>query len=153
LVLSVYDGKHTDASLDWITKKCEDSGVVLTVKDETKHPNFMTMLEPRPTDARATKAKFDGCFFRMFSRVLNYGHFFTCCCAPHLPMLVMGREFGEDGIPVKDLTEERLNAYLNRKDPLGACTICAGRDTARPLHWHEIKDPQGWLAASKGLTS
>jgi cyclic pyranopterin phosphate synthase len=152
LVLSIYEGKLTEGALDWIRKKCQDEGVRLVEKDETKHPNFMTMLEPEPTGPAATKEKFFGCFFRMFSRVLNYGHFFTCCCAPHLPMLVMGKEFGTDGIPVKDLTEEALYEYLNRSEPLGACTICAGRDTAKPLAWHEIKDPTRWLNASRGLT-
>jgi cyclic pyranopterin phosphate synthase len=151
LVLSIYQGKHTVNSLDWIRKRCQDAGVELVEKDETVRPNFRTMLEVEPTDPIATIEKFNGCFFRMFSRVLNYGFFFTCCCAPHLPMLVMGKEFGTDGIPVKDLTEDRLLDYLNRTEPLGACTICAGRDTAKPIPWHEIKDPTRWLNASRGV--
>lgn len=151
LVLSIYEGRHNETSLDWIRKKCEDEHVTLVEKDERLHPNFRTMLEVEPTNAQATREKFQGCFFRMFSRVLNYGHFFTCCCAPHLPMLVMGKPFGTDGIPVKDLTEELLSAYLTRTEPLDACTICAGRDTAKPITWHEVKNPDRWLAASRGL--
>jgi hypothetical protein len=152
LVLSIYEGKLTDDSLDGIRKRCQDAGVELVEKDERAMRNFKTMLEPRPTDGPKTKEKFYGCFFRQFSRVVNYGFFFTCCCAPHLPMLVQGRNFGDDGIAVKDISEEELHNYLNRSEPLGACTICAGRDTAKPITWHEIKDPARWLNASRGLT-
>lgn len=150
LVLSAYPGKITDAEIDWISKKCQDEGVVLEVKDERRFPNFRTMLEPEPTAPAPTAAKFAGCFFRHFSRVANYGFFFTCCCAPHLPMLVQGRQFGDDGVRIAGLTEEGLLAYLQRSDPLGACAICAGRDTAVSIPWSEIRDPQRWLAASAG---
>lgn len=150
LVLSAYPGKITDEDIDWMRKKCEDEGVALEVKDERRFPNFRTLLEPEPTDAAATAAKFAGCFFRWFSRVANYGFFFTCCCGPHLPMLVQGRQFGDDGIAIAGLTEEALTAYLHRSEPLGACTVCAGRDTAVSIPWSEIRDPQRWLAASAG---
>lgn len=151
LVLSIYPGKLSDTHLQWIREKCSDTGVELVEKDERYYPNFKTMLEAIPTNAAETRSKFAGCFFRHFSRVLNYGHFFTCCCAPHLPMLVQGEPFGTDGIPVKDLTEERLLSYLHRTEPLGACTICAGRDTAKAIPWSEVKNPVRWISASKGL--
>jgi cyclic pyranopterin phosphate synthase len=154
LVLSVYPGKHTPESLAWIHDKCRDEGVALVVKDEGVHPNFKTMLEPRPdTDPAYTAHKFRTCFFRWFSRVANFGHLFTCCCGPHLPMLMQGRDYGADGIPITDtMTEADVEAYLHRSQPLGACTICAGRDTARPITWHEEKDPERWKAASAGLS-
>jgi len=151
LVLSVYPGKHDDDSLDWIERRCKDEGVELVVKDERYHPNFKTMLEEVPTDRAATIAKFRGCFFRQFSRVANFGYFFTCCCAPHLPMLVQNRPFGDDGILIEGITEEGLRGYLDRSEPLGACTICAGRDTAKNLVWHEEKDPRKWLQESAGV--
>lgn len=152
LVLSIYPGKHDEHSLAWIRVKCDYEGVVLREIDERVHHNFRTMLEKTPTDPRATAEKFRGCFFRMFSRVVNFGYFFTCCCGPHLPMLMMGQPFGTDGIPVKDITEEQLSAYLCRSEPLGACTICAGRDTAVPIEWHEVKNPVRWISASKGVS-
>lgn len=153
LVLSVYPGKHTDATIEWIKAKSGAEGVELVIKDERAHPNFKTMLEPHEdTNPAYTRAKFAGCFFRWFSRVANFGHFFTCCCGPHLPMLVQGQEFGTDGIPITDtITEEEVAAYLTRTEPLGACKVCAGRDTARPIKWHEEKDPARWKAASAGI--
>ena len=150
LVLSVYAGKHTKASLAWIKEQCEATGVELVVKDETRQANFMTLFEPVETNAPVTKDKFDRCFFRQFSRVANYGFFFTCCCAPHLPMLVKGQPYGTDGIAIDGLTEEALKAYLERSEPLGVCTICAGRDTALPLVWQEEKDPVAWMQKSGG---
>jgi hypothetical protein len=151
LVLSVYPGKHDAASLEWITRKCGDEGIELVAKDERHAPNFRTMLEPRPTEPEATATKFARCFFRAFSRVANAGYFFTCCCAPHLPTLVQGRTYGADGVPIAGLDEQTLGEYLSRSEPLGCCTICAGRDTAVPITWREERDPERWVAASAGV--
>lgn len=152
LVLSVYEGKHSDLSLEWIDVKCRRENVELVIKDERTWHNFRTNLEPVPTDAIATKLKFDGCFFRQFSRVANNGYFYMCCCVgAGMPRLLQGRPEGSDGIAIEGLTEAALEAYLTRTEPLGCCTICAGRDTAKPVEWREERDPEKWLQASKGL--
>ena len=151
LVLSVYAGKHDDDSLEWIARKCEEEAVELVVKDERLHPNFRTLLEA-PSGPARTKYKYDHCFFRGFSRVANFGFFFTCCCSPHMPMLMQGQPYGTDGISIQKSSEASLRAFLNRPEPLGACVICAGRDTAKPLVWHEEKDPKQWLMASAGAS-
>lgn len=152
LVLSIYPGKHDESSLDWITQKCLDEGVELSVRDERLNPNFRTLLEPVPTDYETTKSKFAGCFFRHFSRSVNRGHFYTCCCAGSgMPIVLQGRPEGSDGIPIEGLTESALQAYLTRTEPLGCCTICAGRDTAKPIQWSEERNPEKWLQKSKGL--
>lgn len=151
IVLSRYEGKLTDDHVQWIHERVSSVGRTLRVMDERQTPNFKTLFEPVPTDAATTRSKFAGCFFRHFSRVLNNGYFFTCCCAPHMPVLVQGRPFGTDGIAVADITEEKLYAYLTRRDPLGACEQCAGRDTAKDLKWREESRPLEWLRASAGL--
>lgn len=151
LVLSIYPGKLDDDHILWIVNKCRDEGVELITKDERYHPNFKTMLEPRPDmSAARTQAKFDGCFFRWFSRVANFGYFFTCCCGPHIPFLIQEQPFGTDGIAIEGLTEQALHAYLHRRQPLGACRQCAGRDTAVDIKWQERRDPAEWLLASAG---
>ena len=152
LVLSIYPGKHTEASLEWIRTRCERARVELVLKDEVHRPNFRNILEPEPTNAAATKAKFQQCFFRKFSRNASWGFFFTCCCGPHWPMLLQGKPYGTDGIPIDEhLTEASLTAYLERTEPLGACTICAGRETATPIPWAEERNPVKWIRASQGL--
>lgn len=155
LVLSRYEGKVPDADVRWMAEWCESEGVELVVKDHRPGQpyggNFRTLLEPSPTGEAETRAKFAGCFFRHFSRNVTAGWFFTCCCAPHMPAMVQGLPFGTDGVQVEGLTEAGLRAYLERKEPLGACYRCAGRDTAVPIAWREERDPERWLAASAGM--
>ena len=150
LVLSIYPGKHTEESLKWIMTKCATSGVKFSPRDETKNPNFRTLLERVPTGYEETKRKYAGCFFRQFSRVANWGYFYTCCCAPHMSTLVQGKAENPDGIKIEGLTEEALYAYLADPEPLSACTTCAGRDTAISIPWREERDPIKWLRASAG---
>lgn len=150
LVLSRYEGKLTDEYVAWIEARCAEAGVGFVLKDERSWHNFRTLLEPRPTSAAVTVAKYQGCFFRSYSRVANAGYFFTCCAAPHMSALIQGRPFGSDGVRIEGLTEAGLFAYLNQAEPLGACVVCAGRDTAVPIQWREERDPKRWLAASAG---
>jgi len=151
LVVSRYEGRLSDDDVKNLTDGCNYHDKQIEIKDERTWNNFRTNLEPAPTDPETTKRKFDGCFFRQFSRVVNNGYFYTCCCAPHMPRLLQGRPEGSDGIPVEGLTEVALQAYLTRSEPLGCCTICAGRDTAKPVKWREERDPEKWIQASKGL--
>lgn len=148
IVLSRYEGKITDEYMAAIEGMCADQGVQLRVMDERVHPNFKTLLEPAPTDPEATRVKFAGCFFRHFSRVANEGFFYTCCCAPHMPVLLQGRPHGSDGVAIDGLTESALRAYLERTEPLGACAMCAGRDTAVSIQWSEEKQPLEWIRKS-----
>lgn len=151
LVHSIYPGKQTEEELAWIQRRCQEVGVEYSPRDERNNHNFKTLLEPWRTNEADTKAKFAGCFFRHFSRNASYGYLFTCCCAPHLPALVQGREFGEDGVKIEGLTEAGLAAYLGREEPLGACYDCAGRDTAQNIEWSEEKNPKMWVLKSAGL--
>lgn len=148
VVLSRYEGKLADEAVAFIQRRCDDNDTKLRIMDERLRPNFKTLFEPQPTGAAETKAKYDGCFFRHFSRVANDGYFYTCCCAPHMPVLVQGREAGADGVAIDGLTERALRAYLEKQEPLGACTICAGRDTAKDLQWFEESKPLEWLRKS-----
>jgi hypothetical protein len=66
-------------------------------------------------------------------------------------MLLQKKEFGTDGIKISTLTKNSLSAYLSNPEPLGACTICAGRDTAVDISWREEKDPFQWIKASAGV--
>jgi hypothetical protein len=152
LVVSIYPGKLTDDDLDWIAKKCEDTGRGYVPRDERTHPNFMTFLEPVPTGPHLTQAKYDACAFRRgHNYAASYGFFFMCCCGPHIPLLIQERKFGDDGVEIHGLTEAGLVAYIARIEPLGACTHCAGRDTAKRIPWRERRDPVLWLKQSAGI--
>lgn len=153
LVVSIYPGKLTDEDLTWIAAACADHGVRFTPRDERATPNFMTFLEPKPTSAPVTAKKYRDCEFRRgHNYAASYGFFFMCCCGPHIPMLVQGREFGEDGIRIEGLTPEALEAYLSRIEPLGACSSCAGRGTSSKwIPWSEERNPVIWMRASAGV--
>ena len=150
LVVSLYPGRMDDDAEARVKELCDTHGRVFSPRDERRLPNFRTLLEPQPTTHEVTRRKFAGCFFRHFSRNVTNGYFFTCCCGPHLPATVQGRPYGTDGVAIEGLTEVALRAYLQRTEPLGACTICAGRDTAVPIVWSEEKDPETWLRKSRG---
>ncbi len=149
LVLSVYEGKLTDDDLRWVLSRCSDEGIDLEVKDERVRRNFRALFEAEPTNEARTLDKFRRCFFRQYSRVANWGYFFTCCCAPHMPRLIHGAPLGTDGVAIDGLTEDGLRAYLERAEPLSVCSICAGGDElGHKVAWHEEREPLRWIAAS-----
>lgn len=153
LVVSIYPGKLDDALLAWIEKKCQDEGVCYLPRDERPNaqPNFMTFLEPTPTDAVTTQNKYTSCAFRGgHNCCASHGFFFMCCCGPHIPLLVQGRSYGDDGVRIDGLTEAGLLTYMHQREPFGACTHCAGRHTAKRIPWSEQRDPVIWLNASAG---
>lgn len=151
LVLSRYPGKLTDEAVADMRQTCAEHGATLIYRDEINEPNFMTWLEKEPTDGPTTKKKYAECSFRRgHNYAASYGYFFACCCGPHLPMHVMGRPYGSDGIALDGITEEALGNYLNDPEPFGACSICAGRNTAVKIPWREERDPVIWLAKSAG---
>ncbi len=151
LVVSVYPGKLTDSQLDWMRYACENHGKRLIIRDERVDPNFMTSLEPSPTNPRVTLDKYRGCAFRCGNNcAASYGYFFMCCCGPHIPMLMQDQSYGTDGVAIEKLTEDELLDYMTRKEPFGACYVCAGRDTAKRIPWSEQRDPVIWMKASAG---
>jgi hypothetical protein len=55
-----------------------------------------------------------------------------------------------DGIAIEGMTDERLQAALDRQEPLETCKICAGaRGTDIP--WHQNKSKSEWLTEA-GMT-
>lgn len=151
LVLSRYPGKLTDDDVTYMRAVCHNHGVELIVRDEIREPNFMTWLEKEPTNGPDTRRKYSMCAFRRgHNYAASYGYFFACCCGPHLPLLVQGRAFGDDGLALRSITEQGLRAYLDAPEPFGACAICAGRDTAVKIPWREERDPVIWLSKSAG---
>ena len=148
LVLSIYPGMISEEDILWIRSKCSDEGKDLVIE---RRPHFRALLELEPSGQERTIQKFKNCFFRSYSRVANEGYFFTCCCAPHMPVLIQGSSFGTDGVEIEGLTEDALLSYLQRSEPLSICSICAGGDhTAASIPWKEERDPVRWLVASRG---
>lgn len=153
LVVTAYPGKITEEELHWIQQRCLDSKTIFRLNDERNHPNFTQLLEPKPTAGRVTEDKYKACWFKTFSRVIDWGVFYRCCTSPFIPQLLQSRPVGSDGLVInEDTTEEMLQEFLDRPTAMESCHICAGRNTpsARPIPWEEIRDPRAWLNASSG---
>lgn len=149
LVVSAYPGKIDDEEIEWIKGRCLMHGLHLELKDERHYPNFSRLLAP--TTGAETREKFAACWFKTYSRVLDAGYFYACCTSPFIAPLLLGKPWGFDGLAVDEtLTEGRLRAFLERREPLAGCGPCAGRNTrwSTPQPWSEERQPERWLEAS-----
>lgn len=146
LVLSLYPNLPMD--VEWVTQRCKEDHVRLTVRSVMT--DFFALLEKTPTEGDATRRKFHSCFFRGFSRAVNEGHLFTCCVSPQLPYLLQEKNYGADGLAITEtLTEEAVAAFLDRTEPLGCCSICAGSPAPVVRHQQQ-RNVAEWLKASAG---
>ena len=53
-----------------------------------------------------------------------------------------------DGIEIDGMTDERLQAFLDRKHPLESCKICSGA-TGDSVPWHQAKSREEWELDAK----
>lgn len=154
VVISRYPGKTTDQEIAEIIAACAHHKVGLDIKDEGAYPNFTQLLEPADTNPFDTQKKYEACWFKGYSRVIDWGFFYRCCTSPFIPQLLQGRPEGDDGLAITETTTSwELQDFLMRPSYMPSCTICAGRNTpsAKPITWQEIKDPATWLRASAGV--
>lgn len=154
LVVSAYPGVLNDADILYLKDRTETHGKVFHLKDERAHPNFTRLLVPdlpEYTNPVQTQRRYDACWFKTYSRVLDFGYFYRCCTSPFIPQLLQGRPVGADGLKVDEsLTVEKLETFLIRTGAMESCTRCAGRNTpeAAGVQWGEEKDPAAWLRKS-----
>lgn len=155
LVVSVYPNTTTGNDLDWILARALEANKKVVIKDERAVPNFEQLLEPSPTGPNITKAKYDACFFRQFSRVIDDGYLYRCCTSPFIPNLLLGQPRGTDGLKVEGVTEQDIRDFLGDSKPALSCTRCVGLDPGNRRHtkWREVKDPEQWELASSGRTA
>ena len=154
VVISRYPGKASDYEIGEITDLCRVNHIALDIKDEGAYPNFTQLLEETPTGPDATQEKYKACWFKTYSRVIDWGYFYRCCTSPFIPQLLQGRPEGADGLPITEhTTEGDLKQFLALPVAMRSCEICAGRNTpsAKPITWQEIKDPKRWERASAGV--
>jgi len=152
LVLTIYPGKHDTASLDWIAGQVRTYGLQLQVNDESHAPNFTALLTT-DTSAASAQRRYQQCWFRTFSRVVDNGYFFRCCTSPYIPQMMLQLPYGHDRLKLTDQTTALDVAnFLSQPQTPASCTVCAGRNTkeAHAIRWVEIKDKADWIRASGG---
>lgn len=152
LVVSVYPGFPDGLLID--IKACTlEMGVELVVKDERSQPNFTQLLVPEGDTRETIQRRYEQCWFKTYSRVLDFGYFYRCCTSPFIPPLLMGLSWGFDGLWIdEETTEADLNRFLANPQYMPSCVRCAGRETpeAVPVPWREVPVPHEWIEASGG---
>lgn len=109
---------------------------------ETKCPLFhITPFKNRRAefsycfDAPDDGTRFRQCYWKGSCMTVHYGHLFLCAQSRVFPHRWLGKEQGHDGLPLDGITEESLQAFLDRTEPLSSCSICAG--SFAKTHPHE----------------
>lgn len=131
LTVSWYSSRPLpDATLALIEARCEAAGVTLAVK-ATGHFSAMDVCPPGQ-DPQSAQRVHDACWLKVRCHLLHRGRFYQCTRPPHLEDWLKGQGVAlalaeRDGVALEGphLTR-RILAYLQRPEPLGACSFCLG---------------------------
>lgn len=93
---------------------------------------FHRQFRKEPNDG----AHFATCHWKSDCYTVHDGAFFLCPQSAFFPKRFMGLDEKVDGLPLLDVTEEKLAAFLNRTEPLNACRMCCANEM-RPAPWQE----------------
>lgn len=86
------------------------------------------------------------CPWRERCLTVHDGYLFLCPAAAFFPDTFLGLPFGTDGLSLNDLTEEKLSAYLDRKEPFRTCCDC--HSFVRQVDWRECHNREQWMKDS-----
>lgn len=138
LRLSIYARLAPDI-LPFARAKRDEYGFELQAWD---YPEFFKQLKRTPDDGVES---FRTCEWKNDCYTVHEGYFYRCPQSAFFPKRFLNSHVNE-GLPLEGITEENLNAYLNRTEPFEACSICcAGARTAAP--WREAGRAE-WREAS-----
>jgi hypothetical protein len=108
---------------------------------------FKVPLYAEPSNYEDTKERFNNCTMKKCGLVIINGFFYTCCLSPSIQTRLLHEPEGTDGIPLEGITEEKIQAFVNRQEPINACYRCRAYQ-GRQYHWHEVEDKEQWLKES-----
>ncbi len=101
------------------------------------HKQFRTV----PNDG----SHFQSCHWRTNCHTVHRGHFALCPQSLFFPR-EEGTDKFEDAIPLDGLTEDKLNAFLNRTEPLATCKRCCANEM-KAAPWRESPKAE-WIKDS-----
>jgi len=100
-------------------------------------------LGERREDATVTRNIYDDCWLRRRCHIVSRGRFFTCTRPPHFETFY-GADAGflDDGVVLEEGPEMavRILAYLQKPEPLNACSLCQGGNA--PTRPHRQMSPE-----------
>jgi len=109
----------------------------------TTYTDFYKQIRSTPNDGQ----HFHSCHWRNDCWTLHRGAFYFCPQSTFFPETLLSMPAGVDGLPLADLTEAKLDAFLTRKEPLNACRICIANEM-KTAPWSELRGREKWIAAS-----
>ncbi|MEM7153279.1 MAG: radical SAM protein [Myxococcota bacterium] len=137
------------ALLELARQRSREHGFVLNIKEVQE---FSQVLSPRFVDEETAATTFERCWLRHRCLIVRDGRFYMCTRAAYAPDFLARVEHepvpagvevvrGDDGVDLEseDLAE-RLERYLNRSEPLGACHYCRGGDGPTLPHHQLTRD-------------
>lgn len=139
LQISVYDGKANN--LELAERKSKEYGFALF---STRFESFHRQLKPVPDDGVKS---FEGCHWKSDCFTIHRGHAFLCSQSCFFPKAIMGLTAAIDGLPLEGLTEEKLQAFLNRTEPFNACKLCRANEM-KTEPWREVSKRSEWIKES-----
>lgn len=74
---------------------------------------------------------------------IHEGWFYLCPLTTFFPKQYMGLDEHIDGLQIEGITDEKLQAFLNKNTPLETCRICAGA-TGDSIPWHQNSSKEEW---------
>lgn len=110
----------------------------------TVFTDFYLQFSKEPTDGQKS---FSQCVWKTDCYTLHEGHFYLCPQSAFFPKQFQGLASNVDGLPLVALTEEKMDAFLNRPNPFNACKICCGGH-GETVKWQEPRTKEEWLALS-----
>ncbi|MEM7351300.1 MAG: radical SAM protein [Acidobacteriota bacterium] len=147
MTLSLYPKPRLSAErLDEIRAQADRFGVELNIKTQDRFEQMH--LDHERADPTATRDVFAQCWLRRRCHLIRDGYFYTCTLPVHRQSFQGSAVVAasQDGLRLHagpGLVEE-LKAYLERRDPLRACSQCLGGQgelfAHRQLHLREIEN-------------
>ncbi|HEX4382213.1 MAG TPA: radical SAM protein [Myxococcales bacterium] len=159
LTISDYSSaKLKPAVLDLAQERSARHGFVLNVKPVNE---FSQVLAPSYRDSGVQRT-FERCWLRHRCLIVRQGRFYMCTKAAYMADFLehaahdetpAGFDRSGDGIPVDapDLLDA-LTSYLNRAEPLAACSYCFGSDGAVEPHYQLKRSEVREGVLSRALT-
>lgn len=106
---------------------------------------FHRQFRKEPNDG----AHFSTCHWKSDCYTVHEGHFFLCPQSVFFNKRFLNEAAHIDGLSLDGITEEKLNAFLHRTEPLNACRICMANEM-KPAPWREAPRKE-WLEISKTI--
>lgn len=139
LQLSIYPKLGAEVPA-FAAAKCAEFGKAFF---STIYTDFHQQFRSTPNDG----SHFSTCHWKSDCYTLHRRAFYLCPQSAFFPKNFMGLPADVDGLPLAGITEEKLIAFLNRKEPLNACRICMANEM-KTKPWAEAKTREEWIAGS-----